>query len=113
MNRGLILTLAAMFALASAGVMAQPVGGDAAAGKAKSQACAACHGADGNSTNPTFPKLAGQYADYILHALKAYKSGARQNPIMSGQVANLSEQDMKDLATYFSSQQSNLTTLPR
>ena len=80
--------------------------GDAAEGQAKSTTCAACHGADGNSTIPMNPKLAGQYSDYLANALAAYKSGARQSPIMSGMVAALSEQDMADLATYFSRQAS-------
>ncbi|QID18139.1 cytochrome c [Nitrogeniibacter mangrovi] len=79
-------------------------GGDAAAGKEKSTVCAACHGADGVSPVPNFPKLAGQHPDYIVRALKDYKSGDRKNPIMAGQVTNLSEQDMEDLAAYFSSQ---------
>jgi cytochrome c553 len=79
-------------------------GGDAEAGKAKSTTCAACHGADGNSTNSMFPRLAGQHMDYLLHSLKAYKSGKRKNPIMSGQAQALSETDMEDLAAYFSSQ---------
>lgn len=79
--------------------------GNAAAGKEKSAACAACHGADGNSTTPDFPRLAGQNEDYIQVALTHYKNGKRKNAIMSGQVANLSKQDMADLAAYFSSQQ--------
>ncbi|MGH8670917.1 MAG: c-type cytochrome [Burkholderiales bacterium] len=79
--------------------------GSAAAGKEKSLACQACHGADGNSASPEFPKLAGQLEDYITKALTDYKSGARQNPIMAGFAATLSEQDIHDLAAYFSSQQ--------
>ncbi len=79
--------------------------GDAEAGKAKAAACAGCHGADGNSTAPQFPKLAGQNERYLLNQLKAFKSGKRQDPIMSGQVAALSDQDMADLAAYFSAQQ--------
>ena len=78
--------------------------GDYEAGKAKSTTCAACHGADGNSTVPSFPRLAGQHQDYLLHSLKAYKSGKRKNPIMVGQVQNLSETDMEDLTKYFSEQ---------
>jgi cytochrome c553 len=77
-------------------------GGDAETGKAKSAACAGCHGADGNSPTPMFPKLAGQHADYLYHSLKGYKTGKRKNPIMLGQAANLSDQDMHDLAAYFS-----------
>ncbi len=79
--------------------------GDPAAGKQKSQVCQSCHGADGNSTNPQFPRLAGQYPDYIVQALSAYKSGQRKNPIMSGFAANLSQRDMEDIASYFSSQE--------
>lgn len=74
------------------------------AGKDKAGTCAACHGMDGNSTNPQFPKLAGQNASYIQAELAAFKSGKRQNPIMGAQAAGLSDQDMQDLAAYFSSQ---------
>lgn len=79
-------------------------GGDAEAGKAKSATCAGCHGPDGVSPAPTFPTLAGQYSDYLYHALKDYKSGKRKNPIMAGQVQNLSDADMADLAAYYSKQ---------
>lgn len=79
--------------------------GDPAAGKNKSATCAACHTPDGNSTNPQYPKLAGQSANYLLKQLQDYKSGARANPIMLGMVAPLSPQDMEDLAAYFASQQ--------
>jgi cytochrome c553 len=78
--------------------------GDYEAGKAKSTTCAACHGADGVSAIPSFPKLAGQHSDYIYHALKDYKSGKRKNPTMAAQVETLSEVDMHDLAAYFSKQ---------
>jgi cytochrome c553 len=78
--------------------------GNYEAGKAKSATCAACHGADGNSTVPSFPKLAGQNRDYLFHSLKDYKSGKRNNPIMAGQVQTLSDADMLDLALYFSKQ---------
>lgn len=78
--------------------------GDAAAGKDKSTTCAACHGPDGNSPTPDFPRLAGQHEDYLLRALHDYKLGNRKNPIMQGQVANLGEQDMADLAAWFASQ---------
>ncbi len=78
--------------------------GDPAAGKQKSAKCAGCHGPDGNSASPNFPSLAGQYEDYIIHALESYKSGARTNPIMKGMAAPLSEQDIEDLAAYYSQQ---------
>ena len=78
--------------------------GNYEAGKAKSTTCAACHGPDGNSTVPSFPKLAGQHRDYLLQALHEYKTGKRTNPIMGAQVQALSETDMEDLTTYFSEQ---------
>ncbi|MCB1915800.1 MAG: cytochrome c [Rhodocyclaceae bacterium] len=77
--------------------------GDVAAGKAKSATCAACHGADGNSPTPDFPKIAGQHQDYLMRALLDYKNGNRKNPIMQGQVANLSKADLADLAAWFAS----------
>lgn len=77
--------------------------GDVAAGKEKSATCMACHGADGNSFNPTWPKLAGQHASYLDTQLKAFKTGVRNDPLMSSQAAALSEQDMADLAAYFAS----------
>ena len=83
-------------------------GGDAENGKALSATCAACHGADGNSTIPTNPILAGQYESYLVQALNDYKSKARDNAIMGGFAAALSDQDIKDLAAYFSSQESKL-----
>ena len=78
--------------------------GDAAAGKTKSTTCAACHGPDGNSLAPDFPKLAGQQGDYLVHTLKAYKTKARTNVIMNSQVATLTDQDIADLAAYYASQ---------
>jgi len=77
---------------------------DAAAGKKKAEACAACHGADGNSPAPTFPILAGQTQRYLYLQLKDYKEGRRKNPLMSPMAANLSKQDMQDLAAWFASQ---------
>lgn len=78
--------------------------GDAAAGQAKSATCVACHGADGNSVNPIWPKLAGQHPEYILKQLANLKSGARTDPLMSPMAAPLSDADAADLAAYFSSQ---------
>jgi len=79
--------------------------GDAAAGKAKSATCAACHGADGNSVNPEWPKIAGQHASYIVLQLQAYKDGKRQNALMMPMAMGLSDADMQDLAAYYASQQ--------
>lgn len=78
--------------------------GDPAAGKTKSQTCAACHGADGNSADPQYPKLAQQHPRYTVKQLTEYKSGARENAIMAGLAAVLSEEDMNDLAAYFETQ---------
>ena len=77
--------------------------GDKEAGKAKSATCAACHGADGNSSIAANPKLAGQSADYLLKQLKEFKSKKRDNATMSGMVAGLSDQDMEDLAAFYAS----------
>ena len=100
-----------IIAFALAACLAAPAfaAGNVASGKQKSQACAACHGPDGNSpTGPEFPRLAGQHYDYLLKALRDYKSGARKNPIMSGQVGSLTPQDMADLAAFYSSQKGSL-----
>lgn len=85
------------------------IAGDVAKGKELSATCAACHGADGNSTIPTNPKLAGQYESYLIRALSEYRSGARNNAIMAGFATGLSDQDIRDLAAYFASQDSQLT----
>ncbi len=86
-------------------------GGDAEAGKAASAVCAGCHGADGNSSIPTNPKLAGQYESYLVQALKDYRSGARQSAIMAGFVSGMKDQQIADLAAYFSSQEGTLQTV--
>ncbi|MCH8542093.1 MAG: cytochrome c4 [Alcanivorax sp.] len=94
-----------LFALVLAGVLAgQAHAGDAAAGEAKAAVCAACHGPDGNSPAADFPKIAGQGEKYFVKQLMDYKSGARENAIMRGQVAGMSEQDMKDLAAFYAAQ---------
>lgn len=78
---------------------------DLAAGQAKvKEVCQACHGLDGNSPTPDYPKLGGQYRDYIEKALRDYKSGARKNPIMAGFAATLSAKDIENVAAYFASQ---------
>ncbi|MBT2117428.1 cytochrome c4 [Dyella sp. LX-66] len=75
--------------------------GDATAGQGKAAACGACHGMDGNSSDAQYPKLAGQSEQYIVQQLTNFKSGKRQNPIMMGMAAPLSEQDMHDIGAYF------------
>ncbi len=79
---------------------------DIEAGKAKSAVCAACHGADGNSSNPIWPSLAGQQASYIYKQLTDYKAGRRVNASMAGMVAILNDDDMRNLAAYYESQTS-------
>jgi len=81
--------------------------GDAAAGEAKAAICAACHGADGNSVVPQWPKLAGQHNDYLERQFALIKSGARPVPEMTGIVAAISEEDMVDIAAWFSSHHRN------
>jgi cytochrome c553 len=100
MNKSLLVALAS-FALCAPAYAAK---GDAEAGKTKAEPCKACHGESGTSVSPEFPRIGGQHADYLSTALKHYKLGKRKNPIMAGQVVNLSEKDMLDLAAYYSSQ---------
>jgi cytochrome c553 len=95
----LTIGLLTFFALATA-----QAAGDAEAGKAKAASCAACHGVDGNSINPEWPKLAGQHEGYLVKQLFYFGHGERDNPTMKGLVANLSEQDAQDIAAYFASQ---------
>ena len=79
--------------------------GDAAAGQAKSATCTACHSADGNSSmNPQWPKLAGQHPSYTVKQLRNFKDGERNNTQMAPMAANLSDQDMADLAAYYAGQ---------
>jgi len=86
--------------------------GDIEAGKAKAAVCQACHGADGNAgTDPQYPRLAGQYHDYLERALHEYKTGDRKNPIMAGFATTLSDEDILNLAAYFSSLPTKLTDL--
>ena len=81
-------------------------GGNADKGKQKAaQVCGACHGPDGNKPSaPDQPVLAGQYYDYLVQALGDYKNGRRTNPIMKGFAAQLSKQDIEDVAAWFSGQ---------
>jgi len=97
------LHLSLVVLLSFSGVIAH-AGGDPVAGKTKAEPCAACHAADGNSVMPDWPKLAGQSAKYLEQQLAAFKSGARKNALMAPMATGLSEQDMADLAVYFSSQ---------
>jgi cytochrome c553 len=78
--------------------------GSAEGGQAKAAPCVACHGVDGNSVNPLWPNLAGQHPQYIRRQLEAFKGGERQDPLMTPMAAPLSEQDMADLAAYYTGQ---------
>jgi cytochrome c553 len=78
------------------------VDGSAEAGKSKAITCGACHGADGNSVNPVWPSIAGQHPAYIVRQLEAFKDGTRTEPLMLGQAMLLSDEDMRNLAVYYS-----------
>ncbi|HNO74847.1 c-type cytochrome [Nitrosomonas mobilis] len=83
----------------------QVIAADSEAGKKKAQeVCASCHGLDGNSPAPNFPKIGGQARTYIEKVLNDYKSGERKDPIMAGMTANLSKEDIENLAFYYSGQ---------
>ena len=84
--------------------------GNAARGKEKAAVCAACHGEAGISTAPNWPNLAGQHRDYLVHSITAYRDTARQDPVMQGQVAALSDEDIRDLAAYYSAQRGLFTS---
>ena len=106
------LSLIVATAVAGALLLAPPAGAadlNAGAAKAK-EVCAACHGMDGNSPQPDYPRLAGQYPDFLAKALRDYKSGARKNPVMQGFAAALSRQDIDNLAAYYASQPAALVT---
>ena len=101
--------LAATFACAAAAAA------DLGNGEAKvKQICQACHGADGKTTtSPDYPKLGGQYPDYLAKALRDYQSGKRKNAIMQGMAATLSAKDIDDVAAYYSAQPAAVATHPQ
>ena len=92
----LVLSSALMFLALSASA------GDAEAGKAKSAVCVACHGPAGVSSNPLWPNLAGQQEAYLVKQLKDFRDGNRKDPVMAPMAAGLSDDDIANLATYFS-----------
>lgn len=99
-----IVLLLSMVTLLSYGSLAQAAG-DPVKGKVKSAACAGCHGEDGNSQAPNFPKLSGQYADYIVKQVNDFLHNKRSDPIMSGMAATAgSASDLADIAAFFASQ---------
>lgn len=96
-------TIIQIIAILSLGLgSATAFAGDAAAGKAKSTTCAACHGANGISPNDLWPNLAGQKAGYLVAQMKAFRDGKRQAPMMAPMAAGLSDTDIEDLAAYYS-----------
>jgi cytochrome c553 len=113
--------LSALMLLAGGTAIAANVTGDAERGKRIHSgeetieglaACHTCHGQDANQTiSPTFPRLAGQYADYLVHALESYKNGTRNNAVMYPIASRLSERDMRDLAVYYQSLPGDLDDL--
>lgn len=107
MKKFVIAALSGAALLISGQVMAA----DIDAGKSKAaEACASCHGVDGNSPAPNFPKIGGQYRTYIAKTLKDYKSGNRTDPIMAGMAAALTAEDIENLAFYYSSQSGSLNS---
>jgi len=96
------------FSLAVVWVSMSPVAlaedGKSSAGKEKTGHCAGCHGEDGNSLIPSYPKLAGQHASYLVNQLQSFKSGTRNNAMMAPMAAALSENDMADIAAYYAEQ---------
>jgi cytochrome c553 len=109
MTKRMLFTVAALAAFVAGNVAAA----DIEAGKKKVQeVCAACHGIDGAAPiMPEYPKLSGQYPDYLQKALRDYKSGLRKNPIMAGFAQGLTDKDIENVAAYFSTQPSVLATM--
>lgn len=95
------LALAVTAAMTGAAQAAEVMHGDAAAGEAKAVMCGACHGADGNSASPNFPKLAGLGEKYLLKQMKDIRDGLRPVAAMAGQVDNMSDQDLADIAAFY------------
>ncbi len=106
-----VISFGALLAFASTSLLAN---GNIANGKKKATTCFACHGVDGNAADPQYPRLAGQYDLYLQQVLHEYKGDhrdTRNNPIMKAMVANLADQDIEDVAAYFSSLPSKMDTL--
>ena len=108
MNKFFVSLLLTMGVSGIAQAAGTTVVGDAAAGQAKTAVCGACHGPDGNSMAPNFPKLAGQGDRYLLKQLHEIKDGKRQVLEMTGQLNNLNDQDLADIAAYYASQKSSV-----
>ena len=100
----ILIALLAMFASFAS------FAGDAAAGKEKAAICLTCHGEGDKVQGVGTPIISGQYKDYLIHAMKSYRSGERNNPIMAGFSVNLSDRDIEDIATFYSEMESKLFT---
>ncbi|ROL67626.1 cytochrome c [Pseudomonas vranovensis] len=107
MNK-LLVSLLLTLGITGAANAAEPIKGDAAAGQAKTAVCGACHNPDGNSLAPNFPKLAGQGDRYLLKQLHEIKDGKRTVLEMTGMLTAFSDQDLADIAAYFSSQKGSV-----
>ncbi|MFV3403882.1 MULTISPECIES: c-type cytochrome [Pseudomonas] len=107
MNK-LFVSLLLTMGVAGAASAADPIKGDATAGQAKTAVCGACHNPDGNSLAPNFPKLAGQGQRYLEKQLHDIQSGKRTVLEMTGMLANFNDQDLADIAAYFSSQKGSV-----
>ncbi|MDK2122476.1 c-type cytochrome [Parachitinimonas caeni] len=108
MKRSLLAAILGLMTASSALAASEAAPAKADPAKAKAiveKVCAACHGLDGNSAASANPSLAGQHAEYITKQLVEFKKGIRKNPIMAGQVATLTDEDMRNLGAYFASQQ--------
>ena len=105
----LALSLALAFTSTSGILHAE---GNISSGKEKAAACVSCHGDNGNSVVSSFPKLAQQHSSYLIKQLKAFKSGTRQNPMMSSIAMGLTDEDMTDIAAYYAEQEVSANQLP-
>lgn len=95
-----MVLIAGMLATGTSSALAA---GDAKAGRKKAEPCQVCHGPDGNSTNPLYPNLAGQYAAYLVRQLQLFKSKERKDSVMNEMTQTLSRKDMEDIAAYYES----------
>jgi cytochrome c553 len=101
-----VMTVAMVATFGGSASAANPEAGKKFAG----EVCVACHGVDGNSPNPDFPKIGGQHPDYLAKALHDYQSGARSNPIMKGFAGMLKSEDIDNVAAWYAIQPQVLTT---
>lgn len=98
-----LLAAVSGLAVVAAGPVVAIDQGDPSAGQQIAEGqCMACHAVDGSADNPEWPKIAGQHVDYLVQSLQQYQDGTRENAVMQGQVADLSPQDLRDVASYYS-----------